>query len=144
METQTSIDGGAEEIDMVLNIGALKGEAYGQVLNDIQVVTWIAHNQGAILKVILETALLTNEEKIIACLFSKEAGADFVKTSTGFSTGGATSEDVSLMRRVVGEEMGVKASVGIRSYQAALEMIDAGANRIGSSSSVTILQEAIS
>lgn len=144
METQTSIDSGAEEIDMVLNIGALKGEAYGQVLNDIQVVTWVAHNQGAIVKVILETALLTNEEKIIGCLFAKEAGADFVKTSTGFNGGGATVKDVDLMRRVVGEDMGVKASVGIRSYKDALAMIDAGANRIGTSSGVTILQEAIS
>ncbi len=144
METQTSIDGGADEIDMVINIGALKGEAYGQVLNDIQVVTWIAHNQGAIVKVILENVLLTDEEKIIGCLFSKEAGADFVKTSTGFSKGGATLEDVSLMRRVVGEEMGVKAAGGVRNYQDALAMIDAGANRIGASSGVTIVQEAIS
>jgi deoxyribose-phosphate aldolase len=126
----------------VLNVGALKSEAYGLVLNEIQAVSATAHNQGAITKVILETALLTRREKILACLISKAAGADFVKTSTGFGPGGATVEDVELMRRVVGPEMGVKAAGGIRTYADALAMIRAGASRLGASAGVKILQEA--
>jgi deoxyribose-phosphate aldolase len=142
-ETSAAIEAGANEVDMVMNIGALKGKAYGQVLLDIQAVVKAAHNQGAIVKVIIETALLKREEKIMACLLSKEAGADFVKTSTGFSTGGATTEDIDLMRRVVGNQMGVKASGGIRTYADAIAMIKAGANRIGASSGVQIVQEAL-
>jgi len=141
-ETLASINYGASEIDMVINVGALKSEAYGLVLNEVQSVTATAHNQGAIVKVILETALLTRQEKIIACLISQAAGADFVKTSTGFGTGGATIEDVELMRCVVGSEMGVKAAGGIRTYADAVAMIKAGANRLGASAGVKIVQEA--
>lgn len=141
-ETLGCIENGATEIDMVLNIGALKGQAYGQVLNEIELVTQIAHNQGAKVKVILENALLTYDEKIIACLLCKEAGADFVKTSTGFSSSGATPQDVTLMRRVVGEHMGVKAAGGIRTFADLQAMIVAGASRIGSSASVAILAQA--
>jgi deoxyribose-phosphate aldolase len=141
-ETLACINAGAAEIDMVINIGALKSEAYGLVMNEIQTVTGTAHNQGAIVKIILETALLTRTEKIIASLISQAAGADFVKTSTGFGTGGATVEDVELMRRVVGSEMGVKAAGGIRTYADALAMIKAGANRLGASAGVKIVQEA--
>jgi deoxyribose-phosphate aldolase len=141
-ETLACINSGASEIDMVINIGALKSEAYGLVLNEIQTVSGTAHNQGAIVKVILETASLTHFEKIAACLISQAAGADFVKTSTGFGTGGATVEDVALMRRVVGPEMGVKAAGGIRSYADAVAMIKAGANRLGASAGVKIVQEA--
>lgn len=141
-ETLASVTAGASEIDMVINIGALKSEAYGLVLNEVQAVTATAHNQGAKVKVILETALLTRYEKITACLISQAAGADFVKTSTGFGIGGATIEDVELMRRVVGSDMGVKAAGGIRSYSDALGMIKAGANRLGASAGVKIVMEA--
>ena len=141
-ETLGCLSAGASEIDMVINIGALKSEAFGLIMNEIQAVTQTAHNQGAITKVILETALLTRREKILACLISKAAGADFVKTSTGFGTGGATIEDVELMRRVVGSDMGVKAAGGIRSYTDAIAMIKAGANRLGASAGVKIVQEA--
>ena len=141
-ETLACINAGAAEIDMVINIGALKSEAFGLVMNEIQTVTGTAHNQGALVKVILETALLTRREKIIACLISQAAGADFVKTSTGFGTGGATIEDVELMRRVIGSEMGVKAAGGIRTYADAVAMIKAGANRLGASAGVKIVQEA--
>ncbi len=140
-ETLSCINHGAVEIDMVLNIGALKGQAYGQVLNEIQAVSQVAHNQRAIVKVILETALLTRQEKIIACLISKEAGADFVKTSTGFGPGGATVEDVDLMRRIVGTELAVKAAGGIRTLADAHAMIQAGASRLGASASVKIMKE---
>jgi deoxyribose-phosphate aldolase len=141
-ETLSCLNSGAAEIDMVMNIGALKGEAYGQVLNDIQAVVQTAHNQRAIVKVILETALLTQREKIIACLLSKAAGADFVKTSTGFGPGGATVEDVDLMYRVVGSELKVKAAGGIRTLADAQAMIRAGASRIGASAGVNIVHEA--
>ncbi|OGN96128.1 MAG: deoxyribose-phosphate aldolase [Chloroflexi bacterium RBG_13_50_21] len=141
-ETLACVNAGASEIDMVINIGALKSEAFGLIMNEIQAVTGTAHNQGAITKIILETALLTRREKILACLISKAAGADFVKTSTGFGTGGATVEDVELMRRVVGSEMGVKAAGGIRTYTDALAMIKAGASRLGASAGVKIVQEA--
>ena len=141
-ETLDCLNSGASEIDMVMNVGALKGEAYGQVLNDIQAVVQTAHNQRAIVKVILENALLTQSEKIIACLLSKAAGADFVKTSTGFGPGGATVEDVDLMYRVVGSELKVKAAGGIRTLADAQAMIRAGASRIGASAGVSIVNEA--
>jgi deoxyribose-phosphate aldolase len=141
-ETLACINAGAAEIDMVINIGALKSEAYGLVMNEIQSVTATAHNQGALVKIILETCLLTRREKIIACLISQAAGADFVKTSTGFGTRGATIEDVTLMRCVIGSEMGLKAAGGIRTYADAVAMIKAGANRLGASAGVKIVQEA--
>jgi deoxyribose-phosphate aldolase len=141
-ETLASVNAGASEIDMVINIGALKGAAYGLVLNEIAAVVQTAHNQGALVKVILENAYLTRQEKILGCLLCKAAGADFVKTSTGFGPGGATVDDVALMRRVVGAEMGVKAAGGVRKLADAQEMILAGANRLGASAGVTIVQEA--
>jgi deoxyribose-phosphate aldolase len=141
-EALSSISHGATEVDMVQNIGALKSEAYGMVFNDILAVVDVAHNARAIVKVIIEAALLTREEKILASLIAKAAGADFVKTSTGFASAGATCEDVELMRRVVGENVGVKAAGGIRTYQDALDMIRAGANRLGASAGVKIVKEA--
>ncbi len=143
LEALACLNIGARELDMVINVGALKGQAYGLVLNDIQAVAQAAHNQNALCKVILETCLLTRQEKIIACLLCQEAGADFVKTSTGFSSGGATVEDVDLMYRVVGSRLKVKASGGIRNLQTALAMIAAGASRLGTSSGVQILKEAV-
>jgi len=143
VETMACIHAGAVEIDMVQNVGALKGQAYGQVWNEIQAVAQIAHNQRAIVKVILETALLTRREKIIASLICKAAGADFVKTSTGFGPGGATLEDVELMWRVVGPEVKVKAAGGIRTLEDARAMIKAGASRIGASAGVRIVQEVL-
>jgi deoxyribose-phosphate aldolase len=143
IETLACLNAGAHEIDMVINIGALKSEAYGQVLNEVRAVSETAHAQGAHLKVILETGLLSQAEKITACLISQAAGADFVKTSTGFVSTGATVEDVALLRRVVGAQMGVKAAGGIRSYADACAMIAAGANRLGASAGVQILREAI-
>lgn len=143
IEALSCIQAGATEIDMVINIGALKGEAYGLVLNEVKVLVEAMHNQSAILKVIIETALLTRREKIIACLISKAAGADFVKTSTGFAATGATVEDVELMRRVVGAEIGVKAAGGVRTLSDALAMIRAGATRLGSSAGVQIVREAL-
>lgn len=142
LETLASLEAGAREIDMVIHIGALKAEAYGQVYNEINAVVQVAHNQNALVKVIIETALLTRFEKIIACLLSKAAGADFVKTSTGFAAAGATVEDVDLMDRVVGPEVKVKAAGGIRTYQDARAMILAGAQRIGASASISIVNEA--
>jgi len=141
-EALDAIRDGASEIDMVVNIGALKARDYALVARDIQAVVAISHQHGAIVKVIIEAALLDDEEKITACLLSKEAGADFVKTSTGFGPGGATVEDVALMRRVVGPAMGVKAAGGIRSYQDAEQMMAAGATRIGASAGVRIVHEA--
>lgn len=139
LETKTLIEKGATEIDMVINIGALKEQDWSLALNDIQAVVDAATGKATV-KVILETALLTQREKIIGCLLSKSAGADFVKTSTGFGPGGATIEDVTLMRRLVGAEMGVKASGGIRTLEKALAMIAAGASRLGTSAGVSILQ----
>lgn len=136
-ETKDAISNGADEIDMVINIGALKTGNYDLVLEDIKAVVEASGNQ--LVKVIIETCLLTEEEKIKACLLSKEAGADYVKTSTGFSTGGATVADVALMRKTVGSEMGVKASGGARSYEDAIAFIEAGATRIGASSGVAIM-----
>jgi len=140
-ETQVALNKGATEIDMVINIGALKARDLELVARDIRGVVQTAHPRGALVKVILETALLNDEEKNIACLLSKEAGADFVKTSTGFASGGATVADIALMRRVVSPEMGVKASGGIRSADDVTAMIQAGATRIGASAGVKILQQ---
>lgn len=135
------IENGANEVDMVINIGALKAETYGMVHNDILLVAQAAHQRAAVVKVIIETALLTRREKILACLLARSAGADFVKTSTGFGPSGATVEDVDLMRRVVGPGTGVKAAGGIRTRTDALAMIGAGANRLGTSAGVSILNE---
>lgn len=139
-ETNNALENGATEIDMVMNIGALKAGDNELVAHDIHEVVETAHAAGAILKVIIETALLTDEEKVVACLLAKEAGADYVKTSTGFSGGGATVHDVALMRRTVGPELGVKASGGIHSHEEAEQMIAAGATRIGASAGVKIIQ----
>ncbi|MEW6403282.1 MAG: deoxyribose-phosphate aldolase [Chloroflexota bacterium] len=139
-ETETAIRDGATEIDMVINVGALKAKDLDLVAKDIREVVRVAHAAGAIVKVIIETSLLDQEEKVTACLLSKEAGADFVKTSTGFSGGGATVDDVALMRRVVGPEIGVKASGGVKSYEDARSMVEAGATRIGASAGVKIVQ----
>ncbi len=141
LEALDCIEKGATEIDMVMNIGALKGKAYGQVLNDIWMVREVTKRQKVVLKVILETGLLTTEEKIIACLLAEAAGVDFVKTSTGFSSGGATVEDVDLMYRVVGKTTKVKAAGGIRTYEDAVKMIGAGASRLGTSAGVSIIQQ---
>jgi deoxyribose-phosphate aldolase len=138
-ETETALRDGATEIDMVINIGALKGRDYTLAAGDIAGVVKLAHAAGALVKVIIETALLTDEEKVTACLLAKEAGADYVKTSTGFSGGGATVADVTLMRRVVGPEMGVKASGGVKDYADARSMVEAGATRIGASAGVKIV-----
>lgn len=132
---------GAAEVDMVINIGELKAGNRKYVEDDIRVVAEASHSFGAILKVIIETALLSREEKIAACELSVAAGADFVKTSTGFSTAGATAEDVALMRSVVGGNLGVKAAGGIRTASDAIAMLQAGANRIGASASVAIVKE---
>ncbi|HEM5997074.1 TPA: deoxyribose-phosphate aldolase [Streptococcus suis] len=137
-ETKDAIENGADEIDMVINIGALKDKNYDLVLEDIKAV--VEASGDKLVKVIIETCLLTDEEKVKACEISKEAGADFVKTSTGFSTGGATVEDVALMRKTVGPDMGVKASGGARSYEDAIAFIEAGASRIGASSGVAIMK----
>jgi deoxyribose-phosphate aldolase len=147
-EAKEAVENGAREIDMVINIGALKSGDYGRVKTDIEEVV-IATKPAAIVKVIIEACLLTDEEKIKACELAKEAKADFVKTSTGFSKSGATVEDVELMRRVVGPEMGIKAAGGIRDYQKALKLLEAGACslgmsdscRIGASSSIKIVSE---
>lgn len=136
-EAREAIRAGAREIDMVINIGALKSKDYRMVYEDIRTVTESSRPHKV--KVIIETAQLNDEEKVIACALAKAAGAAFVKTSTGFAGGGATTEDVALMRRVVGEDTGVKASGGIRTREEALKMIQAGANRIGASSSVVIV-----
>lgn len=136
MEAALSVEEGAQEVDMVINVGALKDGDYQTVLEDIKAVK-AACGQAA-LKVIIESCLLNEEEKVKACTLSKEAGADFVKTSTGFSTGGATPEDVALMRKTVGAEMGVKASGGIRDKETAQKMVEAGANRLGTSATIAI------
>ncbi|MCB8943771.1 MAG: deoxyribose-phosphate aldolase [Ardenticatenaceae bacterium] len=141
-ETQQAIRDGATEIDMVINIGALKSRDYTAVHEDIGAVVRAAHAHNALVKVIIEAALLTDEEKVIASQLSKAAGADYVKTSTGFGPGGATVADVALMRRVVGPEMGVKAAGGVKNYADAQAMIAAGATRIGASAGIKIVQEA--
>src|SRR5215218_6278931 len=141
-EARRSIFNGAKEVDMVINIGALKSGDDCAVEDDIRAVADAAHENGVLCKVIIETALLTDEEKVRACLASKNAGADFVKTSTGFAKGGATVEDVALMRRVVGSDLGVKASGGVKGIEDAKAMVEAGATRIGASVGVKIAQEA--
>jgi deoxyribose-phosphate aldolase len=141
-EAQRSIAAGADEVDMVLNVGALKSRAYELVFGDIGAVAQACHARSALLKVIIEAALLTDEEKVAACALAQEAGADYVKTSTGFGPGGAKVEDVALMRRTVGPGMGIKAAGGIRTYADALAMIGAGATRIGASAGVKLVQEA--
>ncbi|MCB0753021.1 MAG: deoxyribose-phosphate aldolase, partial [Ignavibacteriae bacterium] len=138
-EADEAIKNGAQEIDMVINIGKLKAGDYEYVFNDINQVALAAKRKNAVLKVILETALLTDEEKVKACIISKQAKADFVKTSTGFSKGGATAGDIALMRYVVGSTVGVKASGGVRTLEDAETMIRSGADRIGASASVKIV-----
>ncbi|AZO95023.1 deoxyribose-phosphate aldolase [Halocella sp. SP3-1] len=142
-ETRNAIKNGSQEIDMVINMGAFKSGAYDLVQADIKAVVDATKTAGVssdiIVKVILETCYLSDDEIVQACKIAKEAGADFVKTSTGFGTAGATVEDVSLMRKTVGREIGVKASGGIKNYDLALDMLDAGANRIGASSGVAIV-----
>ncbi|MGB9680049.1 MAG: deoxyribose-phosphate aldolase [Thermoanaerobacteraceae bacterium] len=140
-ETHDAIKKGATEVDMVINVGMMKSGNYDYVKKEIEEVTKAAKSYGDIIvKVILETCYLTNEEKVKACEMTVEAGADFVKTSTGFGDGGATVEDVKLMRKVVGENFGVKASGGVRTVEDAKAMIEAGANRIGASAGVKIVE----
>jgi deoxyribose-phosphate aldolase len=141
-EAQKAVRDGAAEVDMVINVGALKSRDYELVKHDIAAIARAVHAGDAILKVIIEAALLTDEEKVAASQLAKVAGADFVKTSTGFGPGGATPEDVALIRRVVGPKMGIKAAGGIRTYADAKKMIAAGATRLGASASIKILQGA--
>ena len=138
-ETKDAIEKGAQEIDMVINIAMLKDKEYDYVENEIHQIVEAAKDK-AIVKIIIETCLLTDEEKIKACELSQKAGADFVKTSTGFSTGGATVHDIALMRKTVGAEMGVKASGGVHTHEEALAMVEAGATRIGASAGVKLLK----
>jgi deoxyribose-phosphate aldolase len=140
-ETRRAIFDGAREIDMVINIGALKSGDLRLVERDIEAVTAPCREAGAVSKVIIEAALLTDEEKITACTLARAAGADFVKTSTGFASGGATAADVALMRRVVGDQMGVKAAGGVRDLEGLKAMVAAGATRVGASAGVRIVQE---
>lgn len=139
-ETDAALRAGAQEIDMVLNIGALRSGDNATVASDIRAVVEVGHRAGAIVKVILETALLDDNQKTTACRLAKEAGADFVKTSTGFGPAGATEHDVALMRAAVGPAIGVKASGGIRTIEDLRKMVAAGANRIGASASVKIVE----
>lgn len=139
-EAKFAVDSGAEEIDMVINIGLLKSGKTDLFERDIKKVREAC--KASVLKVIIETCLLDDKEKILACKIAKEYGADFVKTSTGFSTGGATEHDVELMRKTVGDKMGVKASGGIKTYEDAIKMINAGANRLGTSSGIAIMKSA--
>ena len=140
LEAKIAVMDGADEIDMVINVGALKDRDYSVVLEDIKAVKEACGEH--ILKVIIETCLLTNDEKVKACELAKEAGADFVKTSTGFSSAGAKVEDVRLMRETVGPDMGVKASGGIHDKEFAKELVDAGANRLGTSATIEIVESA--
>ncbi|MDZ4745607.1 MAG: deoxyribose-phosphate aldolase [bacterium] len=142
-ETLLALDDGAREIDMVINITALKSGAYDLVLSDILTVCNVVHEREALIKVIIETCLLTEEEKLRMCSMVTQAGADFIKTSTGFSSSGATFEDVALLRENVGTTVRVKASGGIRDYESALSMIAAGAERLGTSSGVAIVNESL-
>jgi deoxyribose-phosphate aldolase len=141
-EAEQAIANGASEIDMVLNDGAMKSGNFALVKEDVAAVVKAAHSHKAIVKVIIETCLLTDDEKIKACQICKEAGADFVKTSTGFNTAGATLADVALMRKTVGPDMGVKAAGGVRTREDVLAMIAAGATRIGTSGGVKIMEGA--
>ncbi|MEK6755096.1 MAG: deoxyribose-phosphate aldolase [Bacteroidota bacterium] len=138
-EAERAIQDGAQEVDMVINVGMLKSGNDAYVERDIRAVVTVAKRFGVTTKVIIETSLLAEDEKIRACLLAKNAGADFVKTSTGLGKGGATVEDVALMRKVVGPSMGVKASGGIRTYDDALTLVASGANRLGTSASVQIV-----
>lgn len=140
-EAEEAIKNGATEVDMVINIGKLKDKDYEYVKEDIKAVVEASKGK-ALTKVIIETCLLTDDEKVVVCKLAKEAGADFVKTSTGFSTGGAKPEDIKLMRETVGKDMGVKASGGVRTYEDAMSMIEAGASRIGASASIAISESA--
>ena len=140
-EAEAAVQNGAHDLDMVINIGALKSGDRVLVQTEIRSLAKLAHTHGAILKVIIETALLSQEEKILACALAADAGADFVKTSTGFAASGATAADVALMRGVVGHDIGVKAAGGIRTAAQFAEMVEAGANRIGASASVAIVRE---
>ncbi len=139
-EALAAIRDGAHEIDMVMNVGALKGGEKDPVYSDIRALVQASSDRGAIVKVIIETALLTDEEKVLACKLAQQAGAAFVKTSTGFAKSGATAADVHLMRRAVGPSMGVKASGGIRTLEDVRTMVAAGATRIGASASVGIIE----
>jgi deoxyribose-phosphate aldolase len=141
-EARATLAEGAQELDMVIHIGGLKAGEDHAVAAEIRGVTDVSHEGGAICKVIVETCLLTEEEKERACRIAHEAGADFVKTSTGFSTGGAIVADIALMRRVVGPSMGVKASGGVRSLDDLIKMVEAGATRIGTSGGVKLVEEA--
>ena len=141
LETKRVIENGASEVDMVLNIGALKSNLFPLVHEDIEAVTSTCRRMGAISKVIIETALLSDEEKVKAAVLVRAGDADFIKTSTGFASGGATVADVALLRRVVGPDMGVKAAGGVRDLKSAKAMIDAGADRIGASVGVKIVRE---
>ena len=138
-ETKTAVEDGADEVDMVINVGWLKSGRYDDVENDIRAVKEACGDKH--LKVIIECCLLTDEEKVIACQLSEKAGADYVKTSTGFSKGGATVEDVALMRKTVGDRLGVKAAGGIRDGKTAVAMINAGASRLGCSAGIKIIEE---
>ena len=138
-ETKTAVEDGADEVDMVINVGWLKSGRYDDVENDIRAVKEACGDKH--LKVIIECCLLTDEEKVIACQLSEKAGADYVKTSTGFSKGGATVEDVDLMRKTVGDRLGVKAAGGIRDGKTAIAMINAGASRLGCSAGIKIIEE---
>ncbi len=141
-EATETVKAGAEELDMVVNVGALKSDQADALYRDISTVVEAAKSAGgAVVKVILETALLSDAEKVLGAQIAEKAGADYVKTSTGFASGGATVEDVALLRRTVGDRLGVKASGGIRTLRTALAMIEAGATRLGASSSVAIMQE---
>lgn len=140
-ETKNALSNGADEIDMVINIGLLKSQKYDLVKEEIEELAKVCHSEGALLKVILENCLLTKEEIVKACELSDEAGADFVKTSTGFSTSGADSSDVALMKKSVSDRVKVKASGGIRDYKKSLEMIENGADRLGVSAGVNIYKE---
>jgi deoxyribose-phosphate aldolase len=142
-EARVALEQGAQEIDTVIHIGGLKAGDDAAVRSEIESLSRMVHERRAILKVIIETALLSEEEKVRACRAARDARADFVKTSTGFSTSGATIGDVKLMRREVGCEMGVKASGGIRTLDDLLNMVDAGATRIGTSNGVKIMEEAL-
>lgn len=142
-EADVAILSGADEIDMVMNIAALKNSDYESVQCDIEGIVNLAHRHNANVKVIIEACLLTNDEKIRACELITAAGADYIKTSTGFSSGGATIEDVKLIRKYAGEEIRIKAAGGIRNAKTALEMIEAGADRIGTSSGLAIIREAL-
>lgn len=141
-EAEQALRDGAREIDMVIQIGLFKSGAYAYTLADIAAVASVTHRAGGLLKVIIETCLLSDEEKMKACVLAKKAQADYVKTSTGFSTGGATASDITLMRRTVGSALGVKASGGIRTTADAIAMVEAGASRIGASASIAIIEGA--